>query len=412
VRPAPQRVPRERLARIAVAAAGLHRRAPFGRGRPGARRALEHLGYAQIDTISVVRRAHEHVLRSRAPAVGPDHLNDLLRRREAFEYWAHAAAYLPMRDWRHCLPRMRRLQAGDRFWFERDPRTMDRVRDRIRAEGPLGTSDFEGAVTLRVPGWAGWKPAKAALERLFHEGELMVVARTGFEKIYDLTERVLPVDVDTRCPTIDEHAAHLVDRARSTLGVFAPKHVTHLRREPGLREAVRARLDALEAEGAVRRVAVAAGGPWYADAAALDDPPRVTGDLRALSPFDPLVIHRDRLTQLFGFDYQLECYVPEAKRRWGYFALPLLDGARFLGRADCRADRARGVFTVRHLSLDDAADLDALLARLPDALAPLMAADDCHRVRLERASGVPRSALPALRRALADAEPRPTEERP
>lgn len=388
------------LARIAVAAAGLHRRSAFGRGRPGTLRALEHLGYAQIDTISVVRRAHEHVLHSRVAGVTTDPWDALLRRREAFEYWAHAAAYLPMRDYRFALPRMHRLRGGDRFWFPREPKAMRLVLDRIRAEGPLGIRDFEGTATIHHGAWASWKPAKVALERLFHEGELMVVGRRGFEKTYDLTERVLPAHVDTRAPEPGEHAAHLVERARLALGVFAPKHVTHLRREPGLREAVKQALaDAVE-DGRLTPVRVAPGSPWYVDAEALAEPPRTGGGMRALSPFDPLVIHRDRLQHLFGFDYLLECYLPEARRRYGYFTLPLLDGARFVGRADCKAERDRGRFTIRHLALEDRAVLDDLVERLPAAVRTLADADDCTEVRLERVSGGPRGTTAALRRAL------------
>jgi uncharacterized protein len=150
----------------------------------------------QIDTISVVERAHHHVLWSRDRDYRPTVLPALeAEPRQAFEYWAHAAAYLPMSDYRYCLPRMRRIAADGHEWFASDRRMEDWVRDRIRAEGPLRSQDFESD-GARGPWW-DWKPAKAALEYLFQSGELMVAARPGFQKLYDLAERVLPPGTDT-----------------------------------------------------------------------------------------------------------------------------------------------------------------------------------------------------------------------
>ncbi|MEE4360053.1 MAG: crosslink repair DNA glycosylase YcaQ family protein, partial [Pseudomonadales bacterium] len=260
-----ERVRATTLARIAIAAAGLDRVRPFGRGRPATLAALEHIGYAQIDTISVVGRAHAHVLQVRNPDFHPGELDRLLEARSIFEYWAHAAAYLPMRDFRFALPRMRRLAAGGTHWAGSDARTKQAVLRRIRDEGPLGARDFEAPVGHRN-GWWSWKPAKAALERLFHEGALMVVSRSGFEKRFDLTERVLPAGTDTREPDAAEQAAHLVASARRALGVFRPAHVTHLRRDPALRARVAEQLDADLAEGRLRQVRIlddAGRAPWY-----------------------------------------------------------------------------------------------------------------------------------------------------
>jgi uncharacterized protein YcaQ len=391
-------LPKYLMRRIAVAAAGVHRAAPFGRGRPGAARALEHLGYVQIDTISVIRRAHEHVLLERVPNLSPEHPNELVRRGEAFEYWTHAAAYLPMSDFRHALPRMHRLRAGGRHWANADPRIKRAVLERVRTEGPLRARDFEAPPGHRG-GWWSWKPAKAALERLFHEGELMIVAREGFEKSFDLTERVLPAGVDTRMPDPEEHALHLIRRARDALGVFQPRHVTHLRREAGLRVDV-ARLLAERVEAGELRTAGAGRDRWYLDAAAVARPPRIPGRVRLLSPFDPLVIHRDRLAHLFAFDYQLECYLPRERRRHGYFSLPILAGSRFVGRADCTAERARGVFRIHHLALEPGADPESLAPGMAAAAAPLARQDGCDHLRIDRVSGLPARTGTALARRI------------
>ena len=382
----------EILRRVAVHAAGLGRTTGFGRGRPGAQAALAHLGAVQIDTISVVARAHDHVLASRVPGYAPDHLHQLIRHREAFEYWSHAAAYLPMTDYRQALPRMQRFAAGGSHWGRPDLKVKAEVLARIRAEGPLRARDF-AAPPGHQGGWWQWKPAKQALERLFQEGVLMVDGRDGFEKRFDLAERVLPAGLDLRAPDLAEHADWLVARARSSLGAFGARHCRYLRREDGIAPAVtRALADAVERGELVRLEpdALPGSSPWYVDRAGLETAARpITRRVRALSPFDPLVLHRDRLAALFNFDYQLECYVPAARRRFGYFSLPLLAGTRFVGRADCKAERGERLLRCRHLAFEPGRDDAESLKRVHDGLLDLAEATGCKRILYERVSGLP-----------------------
>lgn len=376
----PLAVPTATLQRIAVAASGLHRVGAFGRGLGAGHRVLEHLGHVQIDTISVVRRAHEHVIGARAEGFRPNDWNRLVARGDAFEYWAHAAAYLPMSAFRFSLPRMKRL-AGTHPWGMRVGADVRRaVLERIRAEGPLRARDFDDEARQEIAGWGRYKDSKIALDQLWHEGTLLIAARDGFEKTYDLTERALPAGVDLRMPSREEQAAFLIEGARRSLGVFAAPHVTWLRKDAELRAAVAAGLDAaVEAGDLVPVQAPGSGTPsrWYADAAGVATPPRVSRRPRMLSPFDPLLIHRDRPARLFDFDYQLECYVPEAKRRHGYFVLPVLHGTRFVARADCRADRARGVFEIRRLILEAGVQPAELPDLLDRAARDLAAQDAC-----------------------------------
>jgi len=346
------------LRRLALERHALLRQAPFGRGRPAVRRAIEQLGYVQIDTISVVSRAHDHVLQMRLPGYRPELLDAAVQRGEVFEYWAHAAAYLPMRDYRFALPKMHAMRAGEDRWVRsRDARLMRRVLDRIRAEGPLQARDFEAPKRHRNSGWWSWKPAKHALEQLFMQGDLMAVGRRGFQKVYDLTERALPADVDTRTPSVDELAAHLIERQIAATGFASTRVCAYQRDTPGLRPALDAALQAAAARGELRGLALGngAGAPEtvFAEPEALERrlspaPARA----RLLSPFDNLVIHRHRGQSLFDFDYQLECYVPEARRRFGYFCLPLLYRDRLVGRADCKAHRRSGRFEIKRLFLE------------------------------------------------------------
>jgi hypothetical protein len=343
--------------RIVLEAQGLGAQAGLPRRRGGALGVLERLGYVQIDTISVVERAHHHVLWSRTPGYAPADLDALVAERSVFEYWSHAAAYLPMRDYRFSLPRKEAFRSGRRHWHRRSSRARGWVLDRIRAEGALRSADFEQA---KKPGpWFEWKPAKVALEQLFLEGVLMVAGRRGFQKLYDLTERVLPPGVDAREPDAREYAQHLVEAGLRAQGLASEAELCYQRR--GVRRAVRAVLRELEEAGKVRRVRVEGGDEDdFVLAGTLEKPAARTekrpAAVRILSPFDNLVIQRARLKRLFGFDYQIECYLPASKRRYGYFCLPVLWGDRFAGRLDAKADREARTLLVRGLHLELSAE--------------------------------------------------------
>ena len=198
-------------ARWALHCQGLDRDWPFGRGRAGALRAIEHLGYVQVDTIGVVERAHHHVLWSRVPDYQPDVLNALLAERQVFEYWAHAAAYLPMRDFRFALPRMRRVRESRHPWFEVRADVLARLLRQVREEGPLSLRDVQKAARGKAGGWWDWGEEQRAMHRLFMQGDVMVCARVGMEKVFELTERFLPAEVDRREPDVQAYAAYVLE---------------------------------------------------------------------------------------------------------------------------------------------------------------------------------------------------------
>ena len=333
--------------RLALAAgAGFHR--PPGRGPLAVAELVDRIGYVQIDTISVVERAHHHILAARLPGYRNTWLDDA----PVFEYWAHAAAYLPWRDFRFTLPRKERIKANGHDWFDAEQSEARRVLERIREEGPLMARHFEAAT--RTAGWWDWKPAKRALEFLFMSGELMVVRR-GFQKVFDLTERVLPPGTDTRSPTPHEQAAWYVDRALDAWGIVAGDEFAYQRKEHT--GDIGAVLRERQEEESIVRVAVE-GLPnvtyWVraADLERIDATKATDRTLRILSPFDPFLIHRKRISRLFGFDFAIECYLPAAKRSFGYFALPLFQSASFVGLLDAKADRQAGTLGIRNLRHD------------------------------------------------------------
>ena len=332
------------LARRIALAAG----SGFGRvaakGPAAVTETVQRLGFVQIDTISVVERAHHHILRARVPDYRPEWLEEAA----VFEYWAHAACYLPWTDFRHTLPRKKRLAEHGHDWFQVDPAEVARVRDRIRGEGPLRSQDFES--DGKRAGWWDWKPSKLALDYLFQTGELMSLPRQGFQKVFDLTERVLPPGLDTREPTPREHADWCIDRALDVWGLVARDELAYQRKEP--RADVGPALAAKVESGELTVVTLeGVDKPYWVRTAALsrlDALPKPDNRLRVLSPFDPLVIHRKRLQRLFGYDLKLECYVPEAKRTFGYFGMPLVWGDTVAGLLDGKLDRAAKTFTIKN----------------------------------------------------------------
>jgi uncharacterized protein len=293
-----------RLRRIALAAQGLLQAQPYGRGLAGARKAMNHIGYVQIDTISVVERAHHHVLYARVPGFKPAMTNQMLLDRDIFEYWTHAAAFLPMADFRFSLPYKQAIKSGQTHWYKtRDQQLMDELLARIRSDGPIRSRDVETDTTTKRAGWWDWKPAKKALEQLYMEGDLMVCDREGFQKTYDLTERVLPSQVNSQTPSRSEFAAHIVDQQLRCHGLVSIKGLTYQRRNPELRKAVKAVVDEKLAQGMLEQVQVSSGEVFILERGALErEIPSLKSRMLILSPFDNSVIQRDRLKALFQFD--------------------------------------------------------------------------------------------------------------
>lgn len=376
-----------RLRRLALAAQGLLQPQPYGRGLAGARKAINHIGYVQIDTISVVERAHHHVFYSRVPQFEPAMTHQLLLNGDIFEYWAHAAAFLPIADFRFSLPYKHAIKSGQTHWYRtRDQKLMDELLARIRSDGPIRSRDIETNTPKRA-GWWDWKPAKKALEQLYMEGDLMVSTREGFQKTYDLTERVLPSHVNSQMPSIEEFAAYIVDQQLRCHGFASLKGLTYQRRNADLRKAVKALVNERLAQRTLEQVQVSNGEIFLLETGAFERPlPRLNSRMLILSPFDNSVIQRDRLKALFQYDYRLECYVPAAKRQYGYFCLPLLYRDQFIGRMDCKAHRKISHLEIKSLHLEQHNfDEDLVIAAFVDAITPFCHFQKCDSVSLTKA---------------------------
>lgn len=343
---------------------------------------VERLGFVQLDSINVVARAHDLTLASRLDGYRPEHLSVLLEEeRSLFEHWTHDASAIPSRWFAHWKPRFRRDAArlrANAWWRERigadEGPTLEAVRARIAAEGPLLSSDFEHP-GQRGPWW-GWKPQKAALDFLWRTGELAVRGRVRFQKVYDLTARVLPRPHAAAEPTPAAHLDWACSTAAERLGVFTPRELA------GFWDAVEAdeaghwcaravregRLVPVLVEGADGSKPQPALAPADVEArlAALPEPATRTC---LLSPFDPVLRDRARARRRFGFDYRFEAFTPAGRRQYGYYCLPILEGDRLVGRLDPKVHRERGVLEVRGLWWEPGVEADAArLDRLAEAV--------------------------------------------
>ncbi|RKE03220.1 winged helix-turn-helix domain-containing protein [Marinifilum flexuosum] len=345
--------------------------------------AIEHLGYIQIDTISVVQRAHHHTLWTRNPKYQASHLDQLLAEKKVFEYWSHAAAYLPMRDFRFSLIRKHAIASGaQNHWFEKDEKLMNSIMKRIELEGPLMAKDFENTDKKRRD-WSS-KPAKRALENLFMQGDLMIPRRNNFHKVYDLTERVISSDIDISMPTEEEYIRFLIVRYLEANGLGLASEMAYLLKNT--KPIVERYLKEMHLSGELLQIKVGEVN-YYTLPSALDLLNKLLSrsKLKILSPFDNLLIQRKRMHSLFNYDYQIECYVPEAKRKFGYFCLPVLWDGKLVARMDCKADRKTSVLHVNHLALEaNLKKLDAFSEALSKELKAFMIFNDCKQVKIHR----------------------------
>jgi uncharacterized protein YcaQ len=329
---------------------------------------LDKLGAIQMDSVNILARNHLLVPFARLGPYSTEALQkSIYKEKRGFEYWGHMASWLPIAEYRYFLPRMMRMRETSRGWWEQirteHAALYPLVLERVRAEGPLGAVAFDDPLGTRGTWW-DWKPAKLVLEDLLDQGLLMCAERTaGFARMYDLTERVLPPELDSTNPGQLEATQHLLLRGLERLGVATAIEMADYFRLKAA-EQVKAALAALVAEDRVQRVEVEGWGkPAYATKTVLNGPlnsPEHRATL--LAPFDSLLWERNRVERIFGFHYRVEIYVPEPKRQFGYFVLPLLVRGGLRGRADLKLDRQAGVLRVRGLWLEGAEPAEARIA--------------------------------------------------
>jgi hypothetical protein len=341
---------------------------------------IRRLGCVQLDSISTVGRAHRLTLGSRVGHYPEPTVSRLLKAGRIFEYWAHEACLVPIEDYPLFKRRMGHLR--ERHWWGRehdhDPEVKERVLDALRTNGALPTRFFEGGGG-RGGGMWNWKPEKRILEDLFAAGEVVVAGREGFQRLYDLPERVIPREqLEAPVPTDEEFRRGYALRAVQGRGALTESGIAeHCRFQGGIK-AMRPVVDGLVDEGLVRRIAVDDGGAAVVVPvdAEIDGAP--TGGV-LLCPFDNLVWDRAFLERVFGFEHVIEVYKPAPQRTYGYYVLPFLYQDRLTGRVDLKSDRAGGVLRVKAFHLEPnvrrSAALQTALDKALDRLARVLDLD-------------------------------------
>jgi hypothetical protein len=329
--------------RIWLYAQRLDALAPFGEGPSATTAAVQQLGYVQIDTINVIERCHHHILWTRIPGYRRADLRQAQSiDKSVFEYWTHALSYVPARDLRFFIPAMRRHRREGHKWLSAvKPEDIRKVMRLIRRDGALTIRDIDDDVLVdKAHLWASRKPSKRALQLAFYEGRLTVSERNGMLKTYELMQRHFGWDNPPKPASARETTAYLLDRALRAQGVVSLDSICHLDApsKPQVRRLIEARVRRSEL---VPVVLEAAGKQeHWAEPATLENPGGAASELvHILSPFDPLIIQRKRTHLFFDYEHRFEAYVPKEKRRFGYFALPVLAGDAIVAALDLKTDR-------------------------------------------------------------------------
>lgn len=355
------------------------------KAKQGVLDVVRHLGYIQIDTISVVERAHHHTIWARVPNYKHSMLDQLQGKdRKIYEHWSHAMSYLPMEHYRFSLPLMARQKESlhEEGFYKENKKLFADILDRIKKEGALSSKDFKAPANHKSGGWWSWKPAKEALERLFWTGELLVSHRKGFQKFYDLPEKIIPKSIDTSMPVKEELFRHKVLLRVRTLGAVTLGDIGWFVRD---KVAVKKTVAELQKEGFITEVEVEGlEEKHYVLTENLESSNKVQAlKTHILSPFDNLIINRNYAKRLFDLDYSIECYTKPEKRKYGYFSLPILQGTNFIGLMDAKAERKEKTLTIRNLYFFGALKKTEVRS-LADKFKEFAEFNCCHAIKIEQ----------------------------
>jgi uncharacterized protein YcaQ len=336
-------IPPAQARAIWLRAQRLDREAPFGKGPEATRKATEHLGYVQIDTINVIERSHHHILHTRIPEYARADLEQAQSvDKSVFEYWTHALSYVPTAHYRYFMPAMaRHRETPNRWMSDVLPDDYTALLRRIRKEGAISIRDIEEDLVEKTHPWGSRKPSRRALRFGFFVGDLAISKRTGMVKSYELARRHFAWPRRPRAASERQFAEYLLDRAVRAQGMVSLDSVCFgtLSAKPAVAALIETRVRGR------RLMPVHIDGhdriQHWAEPDMLDAIPQPADVplVHILSPFDPLVIQRKRLNLFFGYDHRFEAYVPPAKRVLGYFALPVLVGDEIVAAIDLKADR-------------------------------------------------------------------------
>lgn len=374
--------------KIILHAAGLARHAQFGKGKEAAYKLINHLGFIQIDTNYVVERAHHHAIAARVPGYQTEWLSELQEDGRIFESWTYAAGYAPMDEYRFSLPVRANIALRRKPQTQAEINLEQKVLDRIGREGPLMARDFENDRVTKSSGWWDWRPSKVALENLNFDGRLMTLRKNNFQKVYDLPENVIPSGTDTTLPTPEEYARHVITRSLKALGIASFKDIAFRARYIKEKNPIKTAFENMVREGEIYSVSVTGikEAPLYMLPEYKNKKITLSGDAFILSPFDVVNVYRHRLQQFFDFDYMVECFVPQPKRKYGYFSLPILLGDTFVARMDSKADRQQKILTINNLHFEKVKLSKSQITKLCDAIKAFATFNQCRTTVLKKSN--------------------------
>ncbi len=388
------------LRTVALQAQGLAKAGNSTPTRSAIYETIDQIGCVQIDTLQMVQRSQYLVLWSRLGNYNSTEFDALTSSadRHLFEGWQHAASIIPLTEYRYQLPRQRKLRENPSEWYNRwlnaavQKEFVPQVLEQLRREGALKVSDFESD---GHPGgtWWNWRPAKAALEMLYAHGELMITDRIKFQRLYDLTERVLPKEIDTTEPTVEERDRFWVERGARGLGVCLPRQTGDYtwmkvtRSKPIVEGLIKAgilvQITGTLDHGDTAELLIHRDNLSLLEQAA--DGILKAGRTTFLSPFDNLWWASRRDEQFWGFHQTLEAYLPAPKRVYGYFCLPILHKDRLVGRFDPKLERKTGTLHLKALYLEPGVKPDEeLVSDMATCMRDFMAFHTAKELVIER----------------------------
>ena len=383
--------------KIILHAAGLTKRTQFGKGKEAVYKVVDQLGFVQVDTIYVVERAHHHVFAARVPDYKTEWLEELQEEGRIYEFWTRDSGFIPMHEFRFSLPIHDTFSAKWKGLPQTEINLMNKILDRISREGPLRAKDFENDRVVKSSGWWDWRPSKLALERLHLTGRLLTTRKKDFHKLYDLTENIIPPDIDRTAPTIEEFTRQLIFRSLRSLGIAYAKEIAWNGRL--VKHSVKEELKKLVDSGDVCLVEISGlKRPLYMLPEYKKKKITIAGDTFILSPFDMLNVFRHRLRDFFDFDYQVECFVPEAKRKYGYFSLPIIMGDTFMARMDSKADRKLKKLTIHNLHFEPLKITKSMTTKLCNSIKAFAKFNQCNEIAIAKSNN--KALLKTLREML------------
>jgi len=381
----PVNLTKSQARKIALHAAGLTKRGQFGKGKEAVYKVIDHLGFLQVDTIYVVERAHHHALASRVPGYKTEWLGELQAEGRIYEFLTRELGYIPMNEFRFSMLIHDSFATKWNSLPQAEMNLMKKILERISREGPMAANDFENDRVTKSSGWWDWRPSKIALERLHLTGKLLTTRKKGFHKLYDLTDNIVPGHIDKTKPSKEEFARQLIFRSLKALGIASAREIAWNGRL--VKPPVKQELEKLVNAGEVCQVEIeGVKGPSYMHPEYKKKKITIAGDAFVLSPFDMLNVYRRRLRDFFDFDYQVECFVPAPKRKYGYFSLPILVGDTFVARMDAKADRKQKTLVINNLHFEKVKMNKSMMAKVCEAIQAFAKFNGCTGIVVKKSN--------------------------